>query len=325
MNKARCTTRPPYRYHQPAVFPPFLALRATILQKRTSEYYVHYDGLDKRLDEWVPIDAVEIIRNPPTAQTPNPEPQSEGATRGKKRNRTAGLAAAAHSDNTLGALDRSATPQDDPSNPPTNHLPPTLGPSLHTRDQTEAAQQHRALTARRNFDRVNFGQWHIKTWYFSPYPSFDDDAETHTRPRATPEGPGAAQAGGAAPAGAAARSTTAMDLSANTAVTASNTITGAAASAGSGDATLWVCDRCFKYMRDGTAWELHKASSFTTKTCKIIHPPGRKVYQRGAHTIWEVDGQVERVRVKYPIPVTPCVYPRPTGYASGLRLWFDMV
>ncbi|ELU41339.1 MOZ/SAS family domain-containing protein [Rhizoctonia solani AG-1 IA] len=31
-----------------------------------------------------------------------------------------------------------------------------------------------------------------------------------------------------------------------------------------------------------------------TKTCKILHPPGRKVYQRGAHTIWEVDGQAER-------------------------------
>ena len=25
------------------------------------------------------------------------------------------------------------------------------------------------------------------------------------------------------------------------------------------------------------------------------HPPGRKVYQRGAHTIWEVDGAKEKV------------------------------
>lgn len=25
------------------------------------------------------------------------------------------------------------------------------------------------------------------------------------------------------------------------------------------------------------------------------HPPGRKVYQRGAHTIWEVDGAAQKV------------------------------
>ncbi|KAG9095212.1 2-oxoglutarate dehydrogenase E1 component [Ceratobasidium sp. 370] len=111
----------------------------------------------------------------------------------------AGLAATSHSDNTPGTLDRSATPQDDPSNPPTNHLPPTLGPSLHT---------HRALTTRRNFDRVNFGYWHTKTWYFSPYPSFGDDAETHTSP-CQARGPRLRMLG-VAPAGAGARSTTGM-------------------------------------------------------------------------------------------------------------------
>ncbi|KAG8726497.1 hypothetical protein FRC12_023346, partial [Ceratobasidium sp. 428] len=122
---------------------------ATIVQRRDSKYYVHYDGLDKRLDEWVPVDIVELVPNLPIAQTLNPEPQTEGATRGKKRNRTTGPAAASHSDTTLGVPDRSATPQDEPL---TNHLPTTLGPSLHTRDQTEAAQQHSTLTARRNFD-----------------------------------------------------------------------------------------------------------------------------------------------------------------------------
>ena len=32
------------------------------------------------------------------------------------------------------------------------------------------------------------------------------------------------------------------------------------------------------------------------KKCDRRHPPGRKVYQRGAHTIWEVDGAKEKVR-----------------------------
>jgi histone acetyltransferase HTATIP/histone acetyltransferase MYST1 len=52
---------------------------------------------------------------------------------------------------------------------------------------------------------------------------------------------------------------------------------------------LWVCDRCFKYMADGTSWEVHM------RKCARKHPPGRKVYQRGAHTIWEVDGAKEKL------------------------------
>lgn len=31
------------------------------------------------------------------------------------------------------------------------------------------------------------------------------------------------------------------------------------------------------------------------KNCGLLHPPGRKVYQRGAHTIWEVDGAKSKV------------------------------
>lgn len=27
----------------------------------------------------------------------------------------------------------------------------------------------------------------------------------------------------------------------------------------------------------------------------MLHPPGKKVYQRGAHTIWEVDAAQEKV------------------------------
>ncbi|KEP49487.1 putative myst histone acetyltransferase [Rhizoctonia solani 123E] len=247
------------------------ALRATIIQQRGSEYYVHYEGRDKRLDEWVPTSAVRLD-NDSTGQANETDLDSQDGSRAKKRNRTTGPSLA-HSDGTP------ATTQDDEVNSPAT-LPSTLGPSIHTRDQTEAAQQHIALTAQRNFDRVNFDQWHIKTWYYSPYPSFEDDADTHTRPRATPEGPAVVTQGGA-------HATT--HLPTGGATPAANHTTAAAESTSSGDATLWVCDRCFKYMREATAWELHK------KTCKIMHPPGRKVYQRGAHTIWEVDGQVERL------------------------------
>lgn len=36
-------------------------------------------------------------------------------------------------------------------------------------------------------------------------------------------------------------------------------------------------------------------NSILQKKCALKHPPGRKVYQRGAHIIWEVDGAKEKV------------------------------
>ncbi|WFD31956.1 histone acetyltransferase [Malassezia sp. CBS 17886] len=50
---------------------------------------------------------------------------------------------------------------------------------------------------------------------------------------------------------------------------------------------LWVCAGCFKYMQTARALYTHR------RTCTHCRPPGRKVYQRGAHIIWEVDGAAE--------------------------------
>jgi histone acetyltransferase HTATIP/histone acetyltransferase MYST1 len=54
--------------------------------------------------------------------------------------------------------------------------------------------------------------------------------------------------------------------------------------------TLFVCGLCFKYMGDATSYERHRLN------CNVVCPPGRRIYQRGAHTIWEVDGAVQKVR-----------------------------
>lgn len=39
--------------------------------------------------------------------------------------------------------------------------------------------------------------------------------------------------------------------------TSSEAPTGVVASEESEEKTLWVCDRCFKYMKEGASWELH--------------------------------------------------------------------
>ncbi|KAJ1032695.1 hypothetical protein NDA16_000717 [Ustilago loliicola] len=52
---------------------------------------------------------------------------------------------------------------------------------------------------------------------------------------------------------------------------------------------LWICDGCFKYMKTYNGFAAHR------KFCRNTHPPGRKVYQRGAHIIWEVDGATQKL------------------------------
>ncbi|GAA5911755.1 hypothetical protein JCM5296_001313 [Sporobolomyces johnsonii] len=52
---------------------------------------------------------------------------------------------------------------------------------------------------------------------------------------------------------------------------------------------LLVCDRCFKYMMLPAAYKAHQ------KECNVSQPPGRRVYQRGATSIWEVDGATAKL------------------------------
>ena len=84
-------------------------------------------------------------------------------------------------------------------------------------------------------------------------------------------------------------------------------------------------------MTEGSIWELHAVSapyfqcptgstkliSFKKK-CDRRHPPGRKVYQRGAHTIWEVDGakeKVSRLNVQCPLMSPLCL-----SYSSIVKI-----
>ena len=87
--------------------------------------------------------------------------------------------------------------------------------------------------------------------------------------------------------------------------------------AGIEEVRLLVCDKCFKYMALPAVFAAHAVRSFslslfpssyascagadlgalaTQKECAVKQPPGRRVYQRGAISIWEVDGAVAKVR-----------------------------
>lgn len=92
-----------------------------ILQRRPDgQVYVHYDGFDKRLDEWIPGTSLK--------------PANESV---RKRRR--------------------GTPSPTPTESETQ-------PDLLMTEEEFDIKHHKQITAQRNFDKVNFGQWRIKTW-----------------------------------------------------------------------------------------------------------------------------------------------------------------
>ncbi|ORY24592.1 acyl-CoA N-acyltransferase [Naematelia encephala] len=151
-------------------------------------------------------------------------------------------------------------------------------------------REHEAMTRVRNFEDVRFGEYLIKTWYYSPYPMPMDDLPTTTS--TTPKVNG--------DSGSKKRKSLQGSVSTISSNGESNHHTeglgrkarsvpemlasGVGKGAERARGRLWACDLCFKYMRTRAAWDRHCA------TCDMLLPPGRRVYQRGSYTIWEVDG-----------------------------------
>ncbi|KAI6107360.1 acyl-CoA N-acyltransferase [Pisolithus croceorrhizus] len=167
-------------------------------------------------------------------------------------------------------------------------------------EEDELEVQHKQITARRNFDKVNFGQWQIKTWYFSPYPLTESELEEpatahrdHKPPssRASPTSSGAMPSRPPKPIGRPPKISGVQRTTLRSHGRTSDLLAGGLTRSHlTGEqSVLWVCDRCFKYITEGPVWEIH------VRKCDRRHPPGRKVYQRGAHTIWEVDGAIEKL------------------------------
>ncbi|KAK0475754.1 acyl-CoA N-acyltransferase [Armillaria novae-zelandiae] len=126
-----------------------------------------------------------------------------------------------------------------------------------TEEELDSRIQER-ITEQRNFEKVVFGDYVIRTWYFSPYVTSEkpdppgdqesqqdpliDHVRTHIVQRSTLPTQGRA-----------------VDFACGT-----------AKAAGLEKSVLYVCDMCFKYTTDGMTWELHK------KHCTMSFPPGRK-------------------------------------------------
>ncbi|KAF9490402.1 hypothetical protein BDN71DRAFT_1454250 [Pleurotus eryngii] len=245
-----------------------------VLARRSDEVYVHYVNLDKRMDEWLPGDTIHRVQEAPPSPPPRKRKRSSSSRLERRRASTSrsSLLDIAHTAGTSGTMN---------------------GRDAHSGGRGAAVEEmviteedfdirhHNKITAQRNFDKVNFGMWQIKTWYFSPYPL--TEVETDDIP--------VLNDGTMSPSPSASKIHGITRTSARSHGRTSDLLAGGLQRShmSSEKATLWVCDKCFKYMADGSSWELH------VRTCDWRHPPGRKVYQKGAHTIWEVDGAKDKL------------------------------
>ncbi|XP_058832678.1 histone acetyltransferase KAT8-like [Topomyia yanbarensis] len=141
------------------------------------EYYIHYEGLNRRLDQWVTRDRISAavagadkktsVLGIPLAQDYNGKsPLVSSAANAKdlpKVGKPAGEIDIADGD-----PDRKITRNQKRRHDEINHVQKTYAEM----DPTTAAleKEHEAITKVKYIDKLRFGKYEIDTWYFSPYP-----------------------------------------------------------------------------------------------------------------------------------------------------------
>ncbi|KAI1292005.1 Histone acetyltransferase KAT8 [Halotydeus destructor] len=119
------------------------------------EYYVHYDGLNRRLDEWVNRCRVDISTGS----------RAKAAAEAKAKQNAAVIS---QSLSDVDQPDRKITRNQKRKHDEINHVQKTFAEM----DPTTAAleREHEAITKVKYVDRIQFGKYEIDAWYFSPYP-----------------------------------------------------------------------------------------------------------------------------------------------------------
>ncbi|CAD6564515.1 MAG: hypothetical protein TREMPRED_005393, partial [Tremellales sp. Tagirdzhanova-0007] len=225
---------------QPAIL---LDLRTNRHQNR--EAYISFVGEDKRLDVWV-------REGDMGAETTH---ASEGGP----------------SDGPGTTLFSSKRKCEDEASP-ICHAPPSEDTTTRWRHENAAPsvsnpstpeREHAAMTRMRNFEDVRFGEYLIKTWYYSPYPFPLEEAAIT---QATVPSSQSISKGNLSP--------NRKLFSAHRAFTVNGT---------KDKPKSMSAPRTSDTLAAGMGKGLEAAGG-------RLWPPGRKVYQRGGYTIWEIDG-----------------------------------
>ncbi len=305
------------------------------------QYYIHRHDQDKRMDGWVDQASIRLASITSAARLTTSYPHATPLKGINGTHTSSGTTPHAAEKGKRKAEHELVHEGSDGSRTPS--VSRQASPAIPDRAANHRAARHKArdsspeTPALRNIDRVLYGNFDIKTWYYSPYPLDHDDEDgaaalsssSHSAARGgaskrdqspstsrlasnssstaikraarkdSSSGVGGALSASARDAPAikslAAASTSGADSSTSSSRQSPSTLASPANSRSSHKKDhvvaptkmLWICDGCFKYMKTYNGFAAHR------KFCRNTHPPGRKVYQRGAHIIWEVDGASE--------------------------------
>ncbi|KAL5008626.1 hypothetical protein ScPMuIL_014207 [Solemya velum] len=134
-------------------------------------YYIHYEDYNKRLDEWVPEERMDLSRlEPPRkdSKTPKKEGAREGGSRpgSPERELVNGSASSVPNKKNSNLVRKRKGPDEDISNdsqdPPSAKIPRQTGSMVAHHDDI--------VTRMKNIEMIELGRYRIKPWYFSPYP-----------------------------------------------------------------------------------------------------------------------------------------------------------
>ncbi|VDN03964.1 unnamed protein product, partial [Thelazia callipaeda] len=116
--------------------------RAVIIDKRPTEtgtedeYYVHYEGADRRLDEWARRSQIEKVA------VQNYTSLDDGQIKTKRMRKRK-------------HFEHSESPN---------------GHSVLEEERNALEKEHEEVTRVKHIERIRYGNYEIDTWYFSPYP-----------------------------------------------------------------------------------------------------------------------------------------------------------
>lgn len=122
-----------------------------ILDRRNGKFFVHYANTDKRLDEWVPETMVLVSPNEPSSVAP----ETSIVVRETRKRKA---------DRELNPPTLPEPSSEDPSIPAPSLYASTSWRESGLTEEEFDMQQHKGIMQTRNFDKVVFGDFSIKTW-----------------------------------------------------------------------------------------------------------------------------------------------------------------
>lgn len=129
------------------------------------EYYVHFPGFDRRLDEWVTYDRIDTSTVVIGSNEENDDSEENGSS----------IAGGVMTNNRIRKNSTSKRKIDDGTViHQFNTASSTINGSLVSSEKetllVKLEKQHDEITKVKNINSIVFGRYEIETWYYSPYP-----------------------------------------------------------------------------------------------------------------------------------------------------------